>query len=389
MADLVSSAHIDCICKFEKLLAETQSISPYYQGQVDSKTIRILLERYQLWAGNLGAGHSGRNYELSLDYRLREASSLKSDMIELLERLSGYLVRLIQLLSGERIAFEQQEALFDNASQFSSSPPRDHEFSDQQSIDSSSTDDSEVIALRAELEARLGVSAMISGTNAQDQIEDEPTEAAEREVPSLLRSIDLLLNHLYSLPIRRPAPMNRLSGHDGTSLLNKYIAPFDVDHVRNLIRNLYPDVDENIVAIKRLGAMNTQRRCILEYRKKHHERLKGKEPIFEDIVQAPSTSTISMFEHEIAPAATGSSRSGPTKTHQTKATTYESSIQREKLPPPKTLPAPSIVSRVTSRTAKNVPVDVPQQPVEEHPGSGYVCPYCFILTQRMTEEKWE
>lgn len=42
------------------------------------------LSRFRLWAGNIGAHRRGRS---SLDYRLRDASTLKSQVIRLLENL--------------------------------------------------------------------------------------------------------------------------------------------------------------------------------------------------------------------------------------------------------------------------------------------------------------
>lgn len=68
----IVSAHLGCLQSFNRLLQlipNSDLISPDTQLV---KRVRDEFERYQLWAGNVGAGHS--KYKLSLDYRLEDAS---------------------------------------------------------------------------------------------------------------------------------------------------------------------------------------------------------------------------------------------------------------------------------------------------------------------------
>lgn len=81
MEPLISDAFSDCLAKFEQLV-ETLSGAVPSQPQSNSfaGACSDELVKFKLWAGNLGAGYSGKRYELSLDYRLREASFFKEQV---------------------------------------------------------------------------------------------------------------------------------------------------------------------------------------------------------------------------------------------------------------------------------------------------------------------
>jgi hypothetical protein len=65
--------HADCYFAFQKLCEAAQG-SKQYRNILDE------FDKYSLWAGNVGAAHSGKTYKLSLDYRLREASLYKEQV---------------------------------------------------------------------------------------------------------------------------------------------------------------------------------------------------------------------------------------------------------------------------------------------------------------------
>lgn len=72
----VADRHASCFLAFNELC----------EAAVGSKEHTVLLDefdKYRLWAGNVGAVHSGRAYKLSLDYRLRESTFYKDTVCAL------------------------------------------------------------------------------------------------------------------------------------------------------------------------------------------------------------------------------------------------------------------------------------------------------------------
>jgi hypothetical protein len=72
----ISKAHTDCVSIFLALIEASHS--PSYKERPNEA--QDVLDRYKLWAGNVGAIHGANKYKLSLDYRLREASFYKSQV---------------------------------------------------------------------------------------------------------------------------------------------------------------------------------------------------------------------------------------------------------------------------------------------------------------------
>jgi hypothetical protein len=80
MAVLISEAHAKCYFSFEELVTATQNPASNLKDQVPLGQVQEEFDKYKLWAGNVGAAHSGKRYEISLDYRLREASFYKTQV---------------------------------------------------------------------------------------------------------------------------------------------------------------------------------------------------------------------------------------------------------------------------------------------------------------------
>lgn len=78
MAVLISQAHATCYFSFEKLIETIKNPVRDFQGQLPLNQVQDEFDKYKLWAGNVGAAHSGKRFELSLDYRLREANFYKN-----------------------------------------------------------------------------------------------------------------------------------------------------------------------------------------------------------------------------------------------------------------------------------------------------------------------
>ncbi|KAF4418350.1 hypothetical protein CFRS1_v008257 [Colletotrichum fructicola] len=104
---------------------------------------------------------------------------------------------------------------------------------------------------------------------AQKKIEDESNSVGPDDVQKLLQSIRLAISILYKLPLRRPAPMDRL--RYGTIGEGSWSEGPDVAYVKDKFPN--SRLPENVMI--RLGKAITKRRQLLSYRRSHREKLKN------------------------------------------------------------------------------------------------------------------
>ncbi|KXG54364.1 uncharacterized protein PGRI_075080 [Penicillium griseofulvum] len=165
------------------------------------------LGRLRVWAANIGA-HQTR--QSSLDYRLRDASHIRSQIVRLLEQVQ-------ELLTDLKEVFEEQS-------------------------DDEAEDD------------------MFEG------FEDSESEDST-EIQEIHRGLAETINQLYqmSMIIRKPAQHDRLVG---TKKLDS--EPFQF-WTKQHICNKYPNADA--LAIDRISSAMARQRAILKYRERHHAKL--------------------------------------------------------------------------------------------------------------------
>lgn len=98
------------------------------------------------------------------------------------------------------------------------------------------------------------------------------------EISHRVASIKHIILSLYKLPLRKPAPVDRLKGRSGhdTSLYQH----FDILYVKDK----FPGVDDSLA--KRLGKLISRRRQLLEYRVTHTDRLRA--PAAQQLVTKPA-----------------------------------------------------------------------------------------------------
>lgn len=79
---LISDVHAQCFVSFVALIdaidnpvRDFRDQSPFILNHVQES-----FDKYKIWAGNVGAAHAGKRYQISLDYRLREASFYKAQV---------------------------------------------------------------------------------------------------------------------------------------------------------------------------------------------------------------------------------------------------------------------------------------------------------------------
>jgi hypothetical protein len=200
--------------------------------------------------------------------------------------------------------------------------------------------------------------------------------------PPELQLIDFIVGCLWKLPIRRPAPLDRLKGSDAAE--SACYHPYDIMHVRSK----FPTLNESVTV--RLGKAISRRRQILRYRKEHLEavmnvhshtkrRIVRARDVEGDLVmEAPAASLVASTRH----------------TAETKATTLRLDAHQQTQASLDTLYAPSVATSMSSETsgqsADETPLVYPMCPKAEDGNilHEFICPFCHTAQRVSTERRW-
>ena len=207
MAISISSSIIPCLESFNEFIAEIRNFQDKDARGLVASAWEDELGRLRMWAANIGAHQTGQS---SLDFRLRDASHIREQIIKLLQ---GLLRRL-------------QDA-------------RDVLADDEESDVEAAAED--------------------------DTLNDE---GRETEIQGLQESVATNVKCLFqmSLLVRKPAQHDLYLGSRGADVAA--FEPFDYNHVKEK----YPKADDALV--KRLGYAITRRRKYLKYRERHATKLR-------------------------------------------------------------------------------------------------------------------
>jgi hypothetical protein len=409
MVELLSSAHARCFFAFESLIRALQQPANDFHDQISPTDIHNEFDKYKIWAGNVGAAHSGTRYEISLDYRLREASFLREHVLKLLSNLETRMFTVTALINGERRLVEEATEDSDSDTSTSSSLEVDQEKEGKEAEDSSwqissassdengsSSYDRQTVETSDATQAPRG--ALPKSTASRGLIIDcRPMS----EMSRLVESIKFTIACLYRLPIRRPAPLDRIKHR--TSINSSGYQHFDVLYVQDK----FPDIQPQ--AAMRLGKMITRRRQILYYREAHKRNLDVArvEPKAVIIPGALSSSfgvedelTVAVQTHreQATPSHPASSQAASSHfTAHSKATTARPGqvtflASQEHMD---TLSAPSVadsnLSVASSYAGKHLRVDVPSRPKNDNGEEleSFECPYCLLTKYISNERKWK
>ena len=172
----------------------------------------------------------------------------------------------------------------------------------------------------------------------------------------LCNSINFTITCLYKLPVRHPAPLDRL--RQQTFSDPSPYQHFDILYIRDKFPKLNADVSS------RLGKMVTLRRHLLHLRDIHSRNLELDEP-------QPESSVIGSLK--------------------TKATILETfgPLTGENLNAPSV--TESTPSNASSYTEKELTIDIPPRPRGENGDEldYFVCPYCRVAKRIKTIHQWE
>ncbi|KAF4482277.1 hypothetical protein CGGC5_v009486 [Colletotrichum fructicola Nara gc5] len=319
--------HAACDEQFRTLCESSDSSSELQAELLEEAT------RYGLWAGTVGAGHPG---QWSLDYRLREASLYRNEVSRILQILQSQLQNMHDLANGEQLSHQplRQEPDIDC-----------HTESEHSGSESS-----------------WGLSDTDSIDNQQKKIEDESNSVGPDDVQKLLQSIRLAISILYKLPLRRPAPMDRL--RYGTIGEGSWSEGPDVAYVKDKFPN--SRLPENVMI--RLGKAITKRRQLLSYRRSHREKLKNAAGWADDASQPGSQA-------------------------MTKATTLHSDQMiplQEVYEPADSVADSAKTSIAASQATQEISLEVPPRPLDKGGQSAttFQCNYCQLTVHFASDSSW-
>ncbi|KAK2805521.1 hypothetical protein FQN50_006145 [Emmonsiellopsis sp. PD_5] len=107
MAASISSLLVDCFRSFTDLLSSRDLDK--YDAEVRKELWQDELGRLRVWAANIGAHQTGQS---SLDFRLRDASHIKEQVMKLLRRVQGLFADLDEVMN--EAAFDDNDQEFDD-----------------------------------------------------------------------------------------------------------------------------------------------------------------------------------------------------------------------------------------------------------------------------------
>ncbi|KAF4995056.1 hypothetical protein FDECE_12911 [Fusarium decemcellulare] len=227
--DSISINVASCLDSFQALLStfETKgrTILPDHDpGDISLPMVKDQLGRFQVWSANIAAHKTGRS---SLDYRLRDASNIRNQVIKLLQDLAECLGDAKNSLTGKTKSWDKE-------------------------------------AWPLELE---GNGSDDSSDDSSDDICLEPLPPMPSELSQIFDSIVEDINCLLrlSVSIRNPAPHDCFKQSALTD--TTHFEPFDIQHVRSK----FPTASTEL--IERLGRAISRRRQFFKYREMHHHKL--------------------------------------------------------------------------------------------------------------------
>ncbi|RPB26488.1 hypothetical protein L211DRAFT_680078 [Terfezia boudieri ATCC MYA-4762] len=370
---LIASCYQSCIRVFQRLnnelhTARTTALMSTEQLQRTQMSLCEQFERFKLWAGNAGAHRSGR---MSLDYRMREALHIHSQVVQLLEDMEHALEEALKIIT--------------NTAYLSNLPE------DQESTIGSSGYDS---LLPSDSDDSL------PECNADDALFDEEQLPSTSELEYAMLDIDHVLKCLYrfSTVLYQAVPANRI--HKCASIDVTHYELWDIQHAINK----FPHAPEGLQ--KRLGRANTKRRQLLIYNKRHHKKISqfiGAAPALELLEPVETTQKDELEGAQSNTAPDRENKRGPgTVLSGTTATTFHAKNKAAlKLDPLREeLDKDSDTGTTQSQTSyasscashHGYRLSVPDPPHAKEDGfddEPFLCPYCHDMVCIKNSKSWK
>lgn len=299
------------------------------------------------------------------------------------EHTNGFPV--LEVLRGLRRPFDEIHAAnFENEFGEYGEPSSDSDVPSETGSDwaISSSEDSGDFRKPASIQESIGF------TELGISLSERPT----KEVPQLLYSLKLTITSLYKMPIRRPAPAERLDRLAKASFNETSIHEhFDCMYVRDVFNK----ADEKLVI--RLGRMITRRRQLLQYRQAHNKRLiremdDSKEQIdkaksYGIIDIRPSSASILRTEPPIKSLALDSKFNQGSRATTFKPPNYPLDFTKNF----EVQSLPETVSTLPSTRSGGEQLAIPSCPKGSNGEDleDFICPYCYVFRHITSLHQWK
>lgn len=337
-----------CANSFKALGVDlTECVSQGLVATADYQDFEDAFDRFNLWAGNLGALHSGPGYEESLDYKLRHVPFYRNQVLKLLKTLKNVLQKLAfkvveTIAHGKHIAslgFDQGER-----SQ-GVHQPEEHDSPWEVSSDSEGEGS-------PELQSKI-----------QSMIIDSDHRTPLDILSSLLESLGFIVTCLWRLPLPIPRSSHWVPEQMSTEPFED--EPSDLLHVWEK----FPAIDTRVA--KRLTKIMFIRRKSIRSKMDTYQR----------------EATISLSKR---PAASSWGRIPPSPD----ATTQHLNVLIDESRQPQDLDilhgSDSISSTASERTTQAKSLTLPKRPRGKNGEyvENFRCPYCLTTQPITSEREW-
>ncbi|KAM7200626.1 hypothetical protein V8F33_003831 [Rhypophila sp. PSN 637] len=323
MADGKISKHVNnCLSAFGHLVSLDAPASSYQPPNKEVlNSLREEQARFKVWAGNIGAHKAGRS---SLDYRLRDASHIQEQVIELITELTGLIESARVIIVGEKIPWDKLD-----------------------DGDSSSIDDA---------------------SSEADSVQDEfPKTELDQIVMDAADVINCLLR--LSVAIRNPAPHDRFAT-SVPAIDTDHFEPFDIKHVQGK----FGQAEQWLAA--RLGKAISRRRQYFKYRERHHQKLAEGLALDHGADHGPSSHVTRDGVSTIASSIPVEVKGAPFD--RVPLSTVDEDALSD---------SGASQTSFASSNAESEKLKVPPIPNEAHKGS-FECPFCFRIITASSTISW-
>lgn len=314
----------NCLYLFGSLLSLEALSSTTYDETKQQEFLRTVQEeeaRFKVWVGNIGAHKTGRS---SLEYRLRDASHIQKQVLELITDLTGLVEDARAILTGEKTPWDELED--------------DEEAFSDDDVDSGGASHTEGFP--------------------------------ETELSQIAIDVADVINCLLrlSVAIRNPAPHDRFAASISATDTDHY-EKYDIQHVEGKFRH----IDQALA--KRLGKAISRRRQYFKYRESHHQKLsEGVLSTGHPVVSGggPPKDTVSTVASSIPEEIKGFSFDPARLAAVDEDAVSDAGVSQ---------------TSFASSTAEAETLKVPQLPKEADKGP-FECPFCFMMITATTTISW-
>lgn len=298
-------------------------ISSLHVEATEYESIRDELGRFRIWAGNVSAHGSGRR---SLEYRLRDSSSLQSTVTMLLNELLQVLERLRTLAEDGTPESDMQD------------------YEDQPGVALQASDDP---TNQQESDGGEDDAALFGLESPSASPVDYILEEIHEIVTCLMR---------FSMALRNPARHDQLKQSIATT--TKHFESFDIEHVKHK----FPEACEYLQL--RLGKAISKQRQYFKYREQHHAKLAEGLDSDDDEGERPSTIATSIEHSSVGMEITAAANMDTETQSVHTATSF------------------------ALTTAGDSPLRRPALPDAGKDGEPFECPLCYGIIAAVDERSW-